>query len=60
MNVQCAYCDENAARLMPQSVDRGVTVKMVPCCKNHASDWWEGADWDGNALEVDLNKGLLA
>lgn len=50
----CDYCDERAVRLMPGSSDKGVTIEFIPCCQNHVSGWWDGADWDGRALEVPL------
>lgn len=52
--VECSFCDRQAAALMPQSTDLGQTVSMVYCCSGHRDGWWDGADWDGRHLEVDL------
>lgn len=53
--MKCKFCDQPATRIMPQSVDEGVTVDQVVACDAHASGWWDGADWDGKALERELD-----
>lgn len=52
--VECSFCEQRAVALLPQSSDLGQTVSMVYCCSNHRYGWWDGADWDGRHLEVDL------
>ena len=52
--VECSFCDRRASALMPQSTDLGQTLSMVYCCTDHRSGWWDGADWDGRHLEIDL------
>lgn len=52
--VECSFCEQRATALLPQSTDLGQTVSMVYCCPDHRSGWWDGADWDGRHLEVDL------
>ena len=52
--VECSFCDRQAVARMPQSTDLGQTVSMVYCCSGHRDGWWDGADWDGRHLEVDL------
>lgn len=50
---ECCTPDETslpAVRWMPQRRESGIV--LVPCCRNHAQTWWEGADWDGRDLEV--------
>ena len=60
MMTKCFFCFENtgeeieATRLMPQSVNQGKTVEMFACCNNHSYGWWDGADWDGHHLEIEL------
>lgn len=60
-NHMCEFddCDGNgktlpATRSMPQSSDKGSTITMVNCCENHASSWWDAADWNGSNLEIPL------
>ena len=52
--VECGFCERRALALMPQSTDMGQDVSMVYCCADHRSGWWDGADWDGRHLEIDL------
>ena len=52
--VECSFCEQRATALLPQSTDLGQTVSMVYCCPDHRYGWWDGADWDGRHLEVDL------
>ena len=52
--LRCSFCEEHAVAEMPSSSDLGKTVRMVRCCTGHRSGWWDGADWDGRHLEVDL------
>lgn len=61
--MKCIFCttnghedghDTTATKVMPQSSDGGITVKMVLCCAGHAAGWWDGADWDGRHLEVPI------
>lgn len=61
---ECHFCKVNgeyegesvppAVRGMPQSSDLGKTVEVFGCCASHVIGWWDGADWDGRTLEVDL------
>lgn len=53
----CTYCPNQADWLMPASEDQGKTVEWMPCCGTCASGWWDGADWDGSALEAVFVKG---
>ncbi|MFP3637546.1 hypothetical protein [Paraburkholderia sp. SIMBA_054] len=50
----CEFCEQAAVAVLPQSTDQGATVRMVRCCANHRAVWWDGADWDGRHLEVDM------
>lgn len=52
--VECSFCERRAVALMPQSTDMGQDVSMVYCCADHRSGWWDGADWDGRHLEINL------
>lgn len=57
---QCDCCDEPAVAEMPQSSDQGATVRMVKCCTAHRAGWWDGADWNGRHLDVDLPLNSIA
>ena len=50
----CHYCEDLAVAAMPQSTDQGKTIRMFTCCANHRAGWWDGADWDGRLLEVEI------
>jgi hypothetical protein len=52
--MKCKYCEQPATRIMPQSIDEGVTVDQVVTCAAHASGWWDGADWNGRDQEREL------
>lgn len=47
--------DAPAVRRMPMSIDAGQTIDYVDACALHARVWWDGADWDGRALEQALS-----
>jgi len=53
--IECSYCERRAVALLPQSSDQGKTISMVHCCGAHRVGWWDGADWDGRTLEVELH-----
>lgn len=64
----CQPCLENsgikreATWLLPQSVDASNHIKFIMACDGHHEGWWDGADWDGSCLEVnlvELNRGDL-
>ena len=52
--IECSFCERRATALLPQSTDLGQTVSMVYCCPGHRTGWWDGADWDGRHLEVEV------
>lgn len=52
--VECSFCEKRAVARLPQSTDLGKTFSMVNCCADHRAGWWDGADWDGRHLEVEL------
>ena len=43
-----------ATWIMPQSTNQGKTVTYMNVCNYHREEWWVGADWDGEKLEVKL------
>lgn len=52
--MKCKFCEQRATRILPQSIDEGVTVVMIVACGAHAAGWWGAADWDGRHLEREL------
>ena len=55
--MQCKFCEDGSqgTMAMPQSSDQGQTIERVVCCDGHVDGWWDGSDWDGQALAIPLS-----